>query len=120
MMEYADFYDIAVYGNENWNKGNFTPKEIACNAEIYYADFQWSKENDTISESIKSLCKNLAEDAMEYKKIAHHKDNRTCPEIYKKMMQPSIWLYQIASELGLIDMDCQDYLDTDEWLAEFM
>lgn len=36
-MEYGDFYDIAEYGNANW-KGNFTPKEIACNAYDYLVE----------------------------------------------------------------------------------
>ena len=97
-MEYADFYDIAVYGNENW-KGSFSPKEIACNAHIYYADFQWSKENEEISFVIKELAKLLIED-----------NSDDCKE----------WLYTIASELGLIDMDYQDYLETDEWLASLI
>ena len=30
------------------------------------------------------------------------------------------YLYQIADELGLIDMDYADYLETDEWLKEFI
>lgn len=29
------------------------------------------------------------------------------------------WLYQMADELGLIDMDYQDYLETDKWLEKF-
>ena len=102
-MEYADFYDIAIHGNKMW-KGNFTPKEIACNAEIYYADFQYSKENDTISETIKSLCKNLVEDVREMSDLE----------------EPKQWLYQIANELGLIDMDYADYLETDELLTLFV
>lgn len=106
-MEFSDFYDIAVYANENWNKGNFTPKETACNAESYYADFKWSKENETISETIKSLTKNLAEDL------------QNMNESDADYEEVKYWLYQIASKLGLIDMDCNDYLDTDEWLAEF-
>ena len=56
-----------------------------------------------IAESIKSLCKNLAEDVREMDDI--------------RIKQ---YLYQIASELGLIDMDCNDYLETDEWLDEFL
>lgn len=63
-MSYSDFYDIAEYGNANW-KGKFTPKEVAENAYRYYADFLWSVENKTVSETIKALCKNLAEDARE-------------------------------------------------------
>ena len=101
-MELNDFLQIAEYGNEMW-KGCFTPEEVRQNAEIYYADFLWSKANDEIAESIKSLCKNLAEDVREMDDI--------------RIKQ---YLYQIASELGLIDMDCSDYLETDEWLGEFL
>ena len=42
MMEYSDFYDIAEYGNEHWN-GNYTAKEIACNAYDYMRDFEYTK-----------------------------------------------------------------------------
>lgn len=102
-MELEDFLRIAGYGNEMW-KGSFTSEEVRENAEIYYADFQYSKANDTISETIKTLAKNLADDV------------REMPDLE----EPKQWLYQIASELGLIDMDCNDYLDTNEWLAEFI
>ena len=102
-MKLTDFLRIAEYGNTNW-KGSFTNEEVRENAEIYYADFQYSKENDTISETIKSLCRNLAEDV------------RGMPDL----KEPKKWLYQIASELNLIDMDCHDYLETDEWLSEFI
>lgn len=90
-MTYEDFYEIATYGNEMW-KGSFTPKEIAENAHIYYADFQWSKENETIAHNIQELAKLLAEDGSE-----------ECKD----------WLYRMATELGLLDMDFMDYADTD-------
>ena len=61
MLDYSDFYDIAVYGNENW-KGSFTPKEIACNADCYYSDFKWSLERGKLAESISTLVANLKED----------------------------------------------------------
>lgn len=61
MLEYSDFYDIAVYGNENW-KGSFTPKEIACNAYDYYVEFKWSVKNKQLSPTISTLCKNLIDD----------------------------------------------------------
>lgn len=96
-MEYGDFYDIAEYGNANW-KGNFTPKEIACNAYDYLVEFEESKARETVTPVIQELCKLLAEDGGE-----------ECKE----------WLYQIADELELIDMDYQDYLETDEWLKKF-
>ena len=102
MMEYSDFYDIAEYGNEHWN-GNYTAKEIACNAYDYMRDFEWSKNayvtDDEIAGTIRELMKLLAQDGSEE---AKH------------------YLYQIADELGLIDMDYADYLETDEWLKEFM
>lgn len=102
-MTKKDFLRIAEYGNANW-KGSFTPEEVKENAEIYYADFQYSKANDIISETIKTLVKNLADDV------------REMPDLE----EPKQWLYQIATELGLIDMDCNDYLDTDEWLINFI
>lgn len=61
MMEYADFYDIAVYGNENW-KGLFTPKEIACNAYNYLADFEYSKVKGTVVSTIQELIELLIDD----------------------------------------------------------
>ncbi len=97
------FLQIAEYGNENW-KGNFTPEEVRQNAETYYADFLWSKKNGTVSETIKTLVKNLAEDV------------REMPDLE----EPKQWLYRIASELGLIDMDYKNYVETDEWLKYFM
>ena len=102
MMEYSDFYDIAEYGNEHWN-GNYTAKEIACNAYDYMRDLEWSKSayvtDDEIAGTIRELMKLLVQDGSEE---AKH------------------YLYQIADELGLIDMDYADYLETDEWLKEFI
>lgn len=103
MLTYTDFLQIAEYANENW-KGNFTEEEVKDNAKIYYADFQWSKENETIAETIKSLCSNLAEDVREMANAE----------------EPVKWLGQIATELGLIDMDFEDYLETDMFLTIFM
>lgn len=98
MLDYSFFYDIANYGNENW-KGSYTPKEVAYNAYDYLCAFEESKESKEPTHTIKELCKLLAEDGS-----GKAKD----------------WLYEIAMKLGLIDMDWQDYLDTDEWLKEFM
>jgi hypothetical protein len=95
-MRYDDFYDIALYLNEI-NRDTFTPKEIACNAYIYYADFQWSKENNEVAYNIQELAKLLAEDGTEEAKD---------------------WLYEMAKELELFDMDYLDYLETDTDLIE--
>ena len=82
-MTYEDFLRIAEYGNKNW-KGSFTKNEVRQNAEDYYADFLWSRANDEIAESIKSLCRNLMEDL------------KTMPDLE----EPKHWLEQIESELG--------------------
>lgn len=96
MLDFGRFYDIAEYGNKMW-KGCFSAKEIAENAYLYYADFQWSKENEKVSFVIQELAKLLAEDGSE-----------ECKE----------WLYEMATELGLIDMDYLDYLETDASIVE--
>ena len=93
-MTYEDFYDIAVYGNENWN-GSYTEKEVACNAYNYLVEFEYSKAKEKVASIIQELCKLLAEDGSE-----------ECKD----------WLYKMADELGLIDMNWRDYLETDEWL----
>lgn len=74
-------------------------KKLPVMPMIILWNFEASKARETITSVIQELCKLLAEDGSE-----------ECKE----------WLYQIADELGLIDMDYQDYLDTDEWLKEFM
>ena len=102
-MEYADFYDIATYGNEAW-KGSFSPKEIAQNAYDYLCEFRVSKANEVITHTIKELARLLVEDV------------KAMPDL----IEPKEWLYRMASELGLIDMDCHDYEDTDEWLKAFL
>ena len=86
MMEYSDFYDIAEYGNEHW-KGNFTPKEIACNAYDYMRDFEWSKNNyakhKIIVGSIFDIMFSLILDEMNGSEEAKY------------------WLKQIADEIGV-------------------
>lgn len=90
-MNYANFYEIATYVNEI-NRNIFNARELAENTHIYYADFQWSKENGIIAHNIKELAKILAEDGSE-----------ECKD----------WLYEIAKELKLTDMDFMDYMETD-------
>ena len=100
-MKLSDFIAIAEYGNEMWN-GSFTTEEVRENAEIYYADLLWSKENGIIAESIKSLCRNLADDL----------------KCMSDLEQPREWLYKIAEELGLFDMDTMDYAEIDSTIIE--
>ena len=93
-MKFNDWYDIAVYGNENW-KGGFCHKEIAYNAHCYYADYEWSKVNCQISTTIMALCENLYEDLQNMTKgDADYEDVH-------------FWLYLIAHGLGYtFDNDC--------------
>ena len=81
MLDYANFYDIAEYGNEHL-KGSFTPKEVACNAYDYLVEFEESKARETVTPDIQGLCELLAEDGSDEAKE---------------------WLYQIADELGLTE-----------------
>ena len=64
MLEYVDFYNIAEYGNENW-KGNFTPREIACNAYDYKVEYDYSIEQGKPTRTMVELCKLICED-MDY------------------------------------------------------
>lgn len=97
-MNYSDFWDISSYMNFI-NRYIFTQKEVAENAYDYLCEFERSKANEEPTHAIKELAKLLAEDGSE-----------ECKQ----------WLYQIAYELGLIDMDYADYLETDEWLGDFL
>ena len=64
MLEYADFYDIAEYGNENW-KGNFSPREIANNAYDYKVEYDYSIKQGKSTRTMIELCKLICED-MDY------------------------------------------------------
>lgn len=61
MMEYSDFYNLAVYANDTW-KGNFSQKEIACNAYNYLVDFEYSKSKGTVVSTIQELIDLLLDD----------------------------------------------------------
>ena len=63
-MTYNDFYDIAVYGNYAWN-GQYTLKEIACNAYNYMCDFLASKKQGEFTEMTKELYHLLLQDGSE-------------------------------------------------------
>lgn len=71
-MEYANFYDIAEYGNTNW-KGNFSPREIAINAYDYLCEFKISKKYHLPTLVIQELLKLLKEDDSEETKDWHDK-----------------------------------------------
>jgi len=93
MMEYADFYDISVYANENWNKGNFSPRFVACNAHCYYSDFKWSKENNEISTTIATLCENLYDDLQNMREF-----DRDYDDVH-------YWLHCITTELNMLHIE---------------
>ena len=58
-MTFLDFYDLAVYGNENW-KGNYTAREVASNAYDYLLAYE-NGDKYTLNE----LCRLLEEDGSE-------------------------------------------------------
>ena len=60
-MKLKDFLRIAEYGNANW-KGSFTPEEVKQNAEDYFAEWKYSKEQGKATHTIEELCKLLIED----------------------------------------------------------
>ena len=84
MLDFRDFYCIADYANMNW-KGGFAPIEIAENAYNYLRDFEWSKENGKVANSIKVLLANLDED------IANGEE----------LEDVRYWTSEIRKELGL-------------------
>ena len=87
MLEYADFYDIAEHGNENW-KGNFTPKEIACNAYDYKVEYDYSIEQDKPTHTMIELCKLICEDMdyADYAEIQEESENALTVERMKQIL----------------------------------
>jgi hypothetical protein len=63
-MEYADFYDLAEYANNNW-KGNYTQKEVACNAYDYLCEYEASKKANQLSHTMENLIDLLKRDGSE-------------------------------------------------------
>ena len=61
MLGYANFYDIAKYGNENW-KGSFMPREVACNAYDYLCEYRYSVAKGKPTHTMIELCKLICED----------------------------------------------------------
>lgn len=69
-MDFEAFYDLVVYGNDNW-KGGMSGKELAMNAFELYNDYQYSVENKTLSTNLVNLVGNLLDDACnEYEEVA--------------------------------------------------
>ena len=85
MLEYADFYDIAEYGNENW-KGYFTPREIACNAYEYKVEYDYSTEQGKPTRTMIELCKLICED-MDYADYAEIQEESENALTVKQMKQ---------------------------------
>lgn len=101
-MKYQDFFEIARYGNENW-KGYYTEEEVTRNAKNYQENYDWSKTNGQVDDyTTMFLLNNLAED------WANGMD-----EVTK-------WLKEMITELGIIDMDYQDYTETNPYLVDFI
>ena len=91
MLEYADFYDIAEHGNENW-KGNFTPKEIACYAYDYKVEYDYSIEQGKPTRTMIELCKLICEDMdyADYAEIQEESENALTIEKMKQILSDFI------------------------------
>ena len=91
MLEYTDFYDIAEYGNENW-KGSFTPREIACNAYDYKAEYDYSIKQGKPTRTIIELCKLICEDMnyADYAEIQEESENSLTVERMKQILSDFI------------------------------
>ena len=101
-MKYQDFFELARYGNENW-KGYYTEEEVIQNAKDYYANYEWSKANKEIDEyTTMFLLEKLAEDWVNGKS------------------EPTKWLKEMITELGIIDMDYHNYTETNPYLVDFI
>ena len=85
MLEYADFYNISEYGNENW-KGSFTPREIACNAYDYKAEYDYSIKQGKPTRTMIELCKLICED-MDYTDYAEIQEESENALTIKEMKQ---------------------------------
>ena len=87
MLEYADFYNIAEYGNENW-KGSFTPREIANNAYDYLCEYQASKIKGKPTRTMIELCKLICEDMnyADYAGIQEESENALTIEKMSKIL----------------------------------
>ena len=87
-MEYADFYNIAEYGNENW-KGSFSPREIACNAYEYKVEYDYSIKQGKPTRTMIELCKLICED-MDYAEIQKESENSLTIEQIKQILSDFI------------------------------
>ena len=86
-MTYGDFYDIAEYGSKNW-KGNFTPKEIACNAYDYKAEYDYSIKQGKPTRTMIELCKLICEDMdyADYTETQEESENALTVEQMKQIL----------------------------------
>ena len=87
MLEYADFYLIAEYGNENW-KGSFTPREIANNAYDYKVEYDYSIKQGKPTHTMIELCKLICEDMdnADYAEIQEESENALTVEKMKQIL----------------------------------
>ena len=87
MLDYADFYNIAEYGNENW-EGSFTPREIENNAYDDLCEYQASKIKGKPTHTMIELCKLICEDMdyADYAEIQEESENALTVEQMKQIL----------------------------------
>ena len=91
MLDYADFYNIAEYGSENW-KGCFTSREIANNAYDYKVEYDYSIEQGKPTRTMVELCKLICEDMdyTDYAEIQEESENALTVEQMKQILSDFI------------------------------
>lgn len=63
-LTFEFWQNVADYGNYNWN-GHFSDREIRENAELYFEDWKYSIKQKELSDTIRTLIRNLTEDVEE-------------------------------------------------------
>lgn len=91
MIEYCDFYDIGMFGNENW-KANFSNREIACNAYDYKSEYDLSVIQGKPTHTMIELCKLICEDMdfADYAEIQEESENALTVEQMESILQDFI------------------------------
>lgn len=109
-LEYAQWYDIASYLNAK-ERNMFNEKEIACYAYDYMCDYEASKEDHIVEHSIQDVINTFLED--------WHTETQNVNANMSEILQLESWLWDLFNELNLVDLDWQDYSES-ELYVEFV
>lgn len=103
-MRYEDFFEIARYANENW-KGGYTKEEYIQLAKEYFESYQWSLLKKAEQEKVDHIMISLLDGL--------------CEDWANGNGEPVKWIKQMITELGLVDINFQDYKN-EIYLVDFI